>query len=127
MLVFLQPGGDVGVLGFVIGGTTTKSLLIRAVGPTLASLGIPNPVAQPRISFFDAKGSPYSWARTAVVLPPEYWDQLFSSVGAFPLTGGEPAYLAYDVGPFPPGAYTVHVSDAAAKGGTVLVEGYEVP
>lgn len=123
----LQPGADTQIIGFVVTGKTTKTLLIRAVGPTLASFGVASPAAKPRIAFFDSKGQPYSWARAAVVLPPEYWTGLFASVGAFPLTGGEEAYLAFDVGPFPPGAYTIHVSDAAGQGGTVLVEAYEVP
>ncbi|HNC23234.1 MAG TPA: immunoglobulin domain-containing protein [Opitutaceae bacterium] len=123
----LQPGSDTQIIGFVVTGTATKTLLIRAVGPTLATFGVAGPAAQPRIAFFDSKGQPYSWARAAVVLPPEYWTGLFASVGAFPLTGGEEAYLAFDVGPFPPGAYTIHVTDASKAGGTVLVEAYEVP
>lgn len=125
--LLLQPGTDTQIVGFVITGKTTKSLLVRAVGPTLASFGVSNRVAQPRIAFFDSKGQPYGWARVAVVLPPEYWDALFASAGAFPLTGGEQAYLSYDVGPFPPGAYTIHVTDASRGGGTVLVEAYELP
>ena len=125
--VRLQPGADTQILGFVVAGKTTKTLLIRTVGPSLAAFGVPDPVAKPRIAFYDAKGKPYSWVRTAVVLPPEYWTGLFASAGAFPLSGGEEAYLAYDAGPFPPGAYTIHVTDASGKGGTALIEAYEVP
>ncbi|MBS0663711.1 MAG: hypothetical protein JSR48_10645 [Verrucomicrobia bacterium] len=123
----LQPGTDVQIVGFVVTGTTTKTLLVRAVGPTLASFGVTGPVAQPRIAFYDSKGQLYGWVRAAVVLPPSYWTDLFARVGAFPLTGGEEPYLAFDLGPFPPGAYTIHVTDAAKAGGTVLVEAYEVP
>ncbi len=125
--LLLQPGADTQIIGFVVAGKTTKTLLIRAVGPTLASFGVANPAAQPRIAFYDSKGQVYSWTRADVVLPPSYWDALFTAAGAFPLTGGEPAYLAFDLGPFPPGAYTIHVTDAARNGGTVLVEAYEVP
>jgi hypothetical protein len=125
--VRLQPGADTQILGFVVAGKTTKTLLIRTVGPSLAAFGVPDPVARPRIAFYDAKGKPYSWVRPAVVLPPEYWTNLFASAGAFSLSGGEEAYLAYDVGPFPPGAYTIHVTDASGKGGTALIEAYEVP
>lgn len=125
--VRLQAGADTQILGFVVTGKTTKTLLIRTVGPSLAAFGVPDPVARPRIAFYDSKGKPYSWVRPAVVLPPEYWTNLFASAGAFPLSGGEEAYLAYDVGPFPPGAYTIHVTDASGKGGTALIEAYEVP
>ena len=123
----LQPGADTQILGFVVTGKTTKTLLIRTVGPSLAAFGVRDPVARLRIACYDAQGNPYSWAGPAVVLPPEYWTNLFASAGAFPLRGGEEAYLTYDVGPFPPGACTIHVTDASGKGGTALLEAYEVP
>ncbi len=125
--VRLQPGADTQILGFVVAGKTTKTLLIRAVGPSLAAFGVPDPVARPRIAFFDGEGKEYSWPRVAVVLPPEFWTRLFATAGAFPLSGGEEAYLAYDVASFPPGAYSIQVTDASRKGGNVLIEAYEVP
>jgi hypothetical protein len=125
--VSLQPGADTQILGFVVTGKTTKTLLIRPAGPSLASFGVRYPAARLRIGCYNAQGIPYSWAGPAVVLPPEYWTNLFASAGSFLLRGGEEAYLAYDVGPFPPGAYTIHVTDASGKGGTALLEAYEVP
>ena len=52
---------------------------------------------------------------------------ILASVGAFPLPGGERERIAFTTATFAPGAYTVHVSDDAHQGGTVLVEIYELP
>jgi hypothetical protein len=43
------------IVGFVVGGdgtSGTKSLLIRAAGPSLAGFGLSNPLADPRITTF---------------------------------------------------------------------------
>lgn len=47
--------------------------------------------------------------------------------GAFALTGGENAHQTWIVQTLAPGVYTVRVSDAAAQGGNVLIEVYELP
>ena len=39
-------------VGFVVGGQTTRTVLIRAVGPGLIPLGVTGTVADPRLSFF---------------------------------------------------------------------------
>ncbi|HWM26695.1 MAG TPA: DUF11 domain-containing protein [Chthoniobacterales bacterium] len=45
--MFIQTGDNVGVGGFIITGSTTKHVLIRAIGPSLAS--VPNPLADPTL------------------------------------------------------------------------------
>ena len=107
------------IVGFFVAGTSSKSLLIRTVGPSLRPFGVTKPAAQPRLRFFDAAGKEIGFTHPAVVVD---LAGFFSSVGAFALTGGE---TSFDYGPFPPGAYTVHVSDQSSQGGTVLVEAYE--
>ena len=37
----VQTGDNVGIGGFIITGNTPKHLLIRAIGPSLAQLGVP--------------------------------------------------------------------------------------
>lgn len=122
--MLLPPGRSPQIVGFVVTGSTTKSVLFRAVGPTLALFGITNPVAQPRIRCYDASGNPVSFAHPAAVVD---INALFQSVGAFPLNAADLAQAAYDYGPLQPGAYTLHVSDASQAGGTVLVEVYDLP
>jgi len=111
------------VTGLSIGGTGSKSYLIRAVGPSLRPYGIAKPAAQPHLRFFDSKGKEINFAYAAVVID---WTPIFNAVGAFPLTGGEPEHTAFGTYSFDPGNYTVQVSDDAGQGGTVLLELYEL-
>jgi hypothetical protein len=117
----LKAGNDVQIFGFVVTGTVPKRLLIRAVGPSLAPMGVPDFAALPKIRLFDAKGLAFGSAHADTV----DWAGLFQRAGAFPLTGNERLGVMCDVQTFPPGAYSVHVTDDARLGGTVLVEVYE--
>jgi hypothetical protein len=136
-LVTLPPGGSATV-GFVVPGVVSTALLVRAVGPSLQSFGISNPVAAPDMQVFNAKGTglyftfltapvtvqPINGGTPIVVFPGPNWNAIFGSVGAFPLPGGEQAGIAYNYGSFPPGVYTVKLVDDSGKGGTVLFEVY---
>ena len=42
-------GADALSVGMVVGGSGSKSLLLRVVGPTLGALGVPGVVADPRL------------------------------------------------------------------------------
>jgi hypothetical protein len=43
----VQTGDNVGIGGFIITGSDTKHVLIRAIGPSLSQLGVPNVLADP--------------------------------------------------------------------------------
>jgi hypothetical protein len=43
----ILTGDNVGIGGFIITGTGTKHVLIRAIGPSLSQFGVPNPLANP--------------------------------------------------------------------------------
>ncbi|PYK66562.1 MAG: hypothetical protein DME45_12385 [Verrucomicrobia bacterium] len=43
--------------GFIIGGTGNKSVLLRALGPTLAQFGITDPLQDPTIELHAGNGS----------------------------------------------------------------------
>jgi hypothetical protein len=109
--------------GFVITGNTTKEVLIRAVGPTLAGFGVSGVLANPRLRIF--RGS-------AAILENDDWGlsgfapQIADAggrVGAFALTAGsaDAAILAR----LEPGAYTAQISSDAAAAGVALVEVYD--
>src|SRR6476659_8152480 len=46
-------GEQILIVGFIIGGTENKMVLIRGLGPSLAGLGVPGPLANPTLSLFD--------------------------------------------------------------------------
>jgi hypothetical protein len=43
----VQTGDNVGIGGFIITGSGTKHLLIRAIGPSLSQFGVPSPLPDP--------------------------------------------------------------------------------
>ena len=121
--------------GFVISGSSTKSILIRGIGPGLLQFGVTNPLSDPVLSVFDSGGSlvaqNFLWTSQAATGP----DQPViaatditaadTSVGAFALSSlnSDTALIAN----LPPGAYTFEVSSASNGSGVVLGEVYELP
>ncbi len=120
-------GGDILIAGFVIGGTSAKQIMIRAVGPTLGLFGVGGALADPKLELF-ASGS------TAAISSNDNWGtaanapQVAASaaaVGAFALAlESKDAVL---LATLPPGSYTAQVSGVNATTGAALVEIYEVP
>ena len=112
--------GEPLIVGFSVGAGEEKTVLIRAVGPTLGNFGVSRPLADPRVQLFAAGGrvvgenDQYASADAAV----------FAQVGAFALpAGSKDAAIVARLGP---GGYTAHVTGAVGTSGTVLVEVYEV-
>ena len=118
-------GANILIPGFVIGGSGTETLLIRADGPALTQFGVPGALAQPSLALFDGTGievaSNTGWSTSA---DPALVASTASSVGAFPLQSGS-ADCALIVS-LPAGAYTVHVSGVGNSTGVALAEVYEV-
>ncbi|MBI5688455.1 MAG: peptidylprolyl isomerase [Verrucomicrobia bacterium] len=110
------------VAGFVIGGTTPATVLIRAVGPSLAAFGVAEPVADPKLQLYRG---------TAQLTEVDNWEgeaqlaSLAGAIGAFalPATGSKDAALLVTL---PPGTYTAQVSDVTRAGGIALIEVYEI-
>ena len=119
-LVNLAPGGTCTV-GFFVPGSTSTTLLLRAVGgASLQHFGVSNPGTAPGMQIFNSKGMSFIFATTDIGVN---FPALYASVGAFPLTIG--AYCS-TCGGFSPGAYTVQITDDSGHGGTVLFEVYLV-
>ena len=54
-----QVGADPNALigGFILGGTESKQLLVRAIGPSLTGFGISNALANPTLDFYNSQGT----------------------------------------------------------------------
>ena len=112
---------DILIAGFSISGVGSKQVLIRAVGPTLRTFGVPSPLADPTLRVIDKNGvtvgSNDNWS--AALSP------TFVQVGAFPLaTASRDAavLLTLPAG----GTYTVQVSGVNNGTGEALIEVYEL-
>lgn len=114
-------GDDILIAGFTIVGAGSKQLLIRAVGPTLGTFGVPGPLADPTLRVVDGKGvaiaSNDNWA--AALAP------TFVQVGAFPLTAASRDAALLVTLPAG-GIYTIQVSGVNNATGEALIEVYEV-
>ena len=116
-------GGEILIAGFTIGGTTEKTVLVRAVGPTLAGLGVSDVLVDPRLEVYSAAGARLAgndnWVASENLLTAA------ASVGAFALPSGsaDAAVLVT----LQPGSYTAQVSGVGDRTGVALVEVYEVP
>jgi len=115
------PGSQVLIAGFVISGTSSKTVLIRAVGPGLGSFGVNGIMATPELQLISSSGALISqnngWASSSSL------SAVFTQVGAFALPSA--SLDAAMVATLAPGSYTVHVFDPTAAGGVVLAEIYD--
>jgi hypothetical protein len=111
--------------GFVIGGTGSKQILIRAVGPSLGQFGISGLMSDPRLTLNQS-------GVTAPIKTNDDWGgdsaivAASAKVGAFALSGPG-TYDAALLVTLAPGSYTAQASGYAISSGLVLVEVYEVP
>lgn len=110
-------------VGFVVGGYGTKTVLVRAVGPTLgtAPFSVPGVVADPQLTLFQegaTLAANDNWGGGAILAT------AFAQVGAFSLPAN--SRDAALVATLAPGSYTVQVSGVGGITGIALVEVYEV-
>jgi hypothetical protein len=115
-------GSNILIAGFVIGGSTARTVLIRASGPALAVLGVPGTLPDPQLQVYSSSllASDNGWAGSAQI------SNIAATVGAQPWTDPTSKDSAIVI-TLPPGAYTALVSGASGDTGIALVEVYEVP
>ena len=121
--------GSILFAGFRIGGSTAKTVLVRAIGPTLGAFGVPETLVDPKLDLFAEGGallrSNDDWGLSAGAGSSSAAAATFALVGAFPLEATTKD--AVIVTTLPPGGYTAQVTGVGDSRGVVLVEIYEVP
>jgi hypothetical protein len=116
-------GADAFFVGFVIAGDTAKTVLIKAVGPGLATLfGLPGAMVDPQITLTNypqgaVLGTNDNWGGTADLTTAN------NAAGAFPLNDPNSKDSAMLI-TLPPGTYIANVSGVNNTTGVVLVEIY---
>jgi phosphodiesterase/alkaline phosphatase D-like protein len=116
------------VSGFVISGSTTRSVLVRAVGPTLSAFGVNNALKAPVLSVQQGDrliATNNAWAGATRAATEDVLDA-FDRVGAFRFVD-EASKDAALVVSLPPGAYTVQVKSGDGTAGAALLEVYDLP
>ncbi len=114
----VSAGSEALIGGFIIGGEDPTTVVVRAVGPSLAASNIPNALPNPSLELYDSEGSLIfsndDWRSTQA-------EQLINT-GLAPADDREAAIVAT----LQPGNYTAVVHDAAAAEGVALVEVYNL-
>ncbi len=123
----VETGDGVMIAGFIVGGTQqgAANLIVRAIGPSLRTAGIENPLENPVVALHDSNG-------TLIALNDNWQmnDQArLSQEGEVRATGLAPAAASEAVilTTLPAGAYTAIVSGKGNTVGTAVVEVYRLP
>ena len=115
-------GADILILGLTITGNGPKTLLIRAIGPTLANFGVGGVLADPQMDVYSGStriSGNDNWGGSPGLIA------AFQTYGAFSLLPS--TRDAALVTSLPPGGYTVQVRGVGDTTGVALVEVYELP
>jgi hypothetical protein len=113
---FVGTGDNVMIGGFIAGGPSNGSaqLLIRAIGPSLANLGVNGALNDPMLALFDANGQKFAtndnWK--------DNQDGEIQATGKAPIDDRESAILAR----LPSGSFTAIVSGVNNTTGIALIE-----
>jgi len=123
-LTILPAGGTLSA-GFFLGGSTSRTVLIRAIGPTLAGLGITGLMADPKLTLVTSAGTfvagNQGWGGDPTL------GSIAVQVGGFAFASPTSLDSAVLVTLQPSVGYTAEATSASGGGGEVLIEIYEVP
>ena len=120
----IPAGSGTLIAGFVVSGSSARTVLVRAVGPALRTFGVTGALADPQLTLYRDS--------TVVAANDNWYDApnalaisaAAAQVGAFrlPPASADAAVLIT----LPPGNYTAQATGGGAAGNT-LVEVYELP
>ena len=118
--MLVQTGDNVGIGGFIITGTASKHVLLRAIGPSLTQFGVPNALADPVLELHGP--GPF------VTITDDNWrddpvqEAAILADGIPPTNDLESAIDAT----LAPGAYTAIIRGNLSTSGVALVEVYDL-
>jgi hypothetical protein len=109
---------DVLIGGFIVSGSQSKSLIVRALGPSLSAAGVAGAMANPTLELHDSTG--------ALIASNDNWQSggqgsQISASGFAPSNSSESAILAT----LAPGTYTAIVRGVNSTTGVGMVEVYD--
>jgi hypothetical protein len=112
-------GDNVLISGFIIGDVDSATVVVRALGPTLATYGVSGVLSDPTLTIYDSNGSP--------IASNDNWQDdpnasLVQKNGLTPPNASESALVLH----LPAGAYTAVVRGANGATGNALVEVYHL-
>ncbi|MEO7723383.1 MAG: PKD domain-containing protein [Chthoniobacterales bacterium] len=118
---------NVAISGFIVGGTGTKRIMLRAIGPSLATQGIAGTLADPRLELHDPTGATFAsndnWQTTQ--LGGLLVEDQVAAIRASTIAPSDPAEAAL-IADVVPGSYTALVQGVNGGTGVGLAEVYDL-
>ena len=116
----VATGDNVLINGFIITGTDPKTVILRALGPSLGGSGVSGALADPVLSLYNSSGT--------LIATNDDWQTdpgatFIEQYGLAPANPAESATLQTNLAP---GAYTMVVTGKNITQGTALAEVYEL-
>ncbi len=116
--VLVQTGDNVMIGGFIVQGSAPKTLVLRAIGPSLTAAGVVGALADPVLEIRDATGG--------LIASNDSWNQTggasFSALGLAPADAREAALILT----LPAGSYSAVVHGKGNNRGIALFELYNL-
>jgi phospholipase/lecithinase/hemolysin len=117
--LFVDTGERISIAGFIVTGDVSKKVLIRGIGPSLASSGVPTPLANPVVTLFDSSGN--------IVTSNDDWKKSpdateITNSGLAPSNDLESALIAN----LAPGQYTAQLTGTNNGTGNGVIEVYDL-
>ena len=117
---FVETDDNVMIGGFIVGGSQSRTVLARAIGPSLTPLGVPNALQDPVLELHNSAGT--------TIASNDSWksdqETQITATGLAPSDIREAAILSV---PLSPGNYTAIVRGSGNTTGVALVEIYQLP
>jgi hypothetical protein len=123
----VQTEDHVMIGGFIVQGSQSKRVIVRAIGPELTQHRVPDALADPTLELHDGTGaliaSNDDWLRTIIggIITENQVRDILNS-GLAPTDRSESAII----GQLPPGNYTAIVRGANNTTGVALIEVYDI-
>jgi hypothetical protein len=115
---FVEAGDNVMIGGFIIGGSQNRTVLARAIGPSLSAF-VPNALQDPVLELHDSSGTP--------IASNDDWktdqESQIRATGVAPSDDRESAIVS---SPLAPGNYTAIVRGKGTNTGVAVVEIFEL-
>jgi hypothetical protein len=116
--LLVQTGDNVMIGGFIIAGDAPKDVILRGIGPSLATSGVNGTMADPALRLYDSTG--------AVIASNDNWrsdqSEIIEDTGLGSMDDREAALVTT----LPPGAYTAVLNDESNSPGVALFDFYDL-
>lgn len=117
---FVSTGNNIVIAGFILGNSTGDDrIVVRGLGPSLSTAGVPNPLTNPTLELRDNNG--------AVLIANNDWQDDSSQAAELTAAGLAPTnqFESGIAATLPPGTYTALLAGADNGTGVGLVEVYD--